>query len=227
MKLQVGVPQEGREVLHRLPGRSEETLDRRRGRRRRRILGGRRPDRCQRGEQEHQREAGPLKPDPPRLAMRRSRHALAPTTGRHSRLPVRRGHQQGLEGRRELRGQRREVRAQGLDVPGRDEAAQVDERPRATAVGHVDDQLTRAGTHARVLRPSRASSADLALPPAVLMVVSPLGARCPGFAGVRGVASPGVITAVRWAPSPRAPTRRTPRGPRGRAGSASRRALHG
>ena len=50
MQLQVGVPQEGREVLHRLPGRSEETLDRRRGRRRRRIVGGRRPDRCQRGD---------------------------------------------------------------------------------------------------------------------------------------------------------------------------------
>ena len=37
----------------------------------------------------------------------------------------------------------------------------------------------------------------------------------------------GVITAVRWAPSPRAPTRRTPRGPRGRAASAARRTLHG
>ena len=80
MKLQVGVPQEGREVLHRLPGRSEETLDRRRGRRRRRILGGRRPDRCQRGEQERQREAGPLTPDPPGSAIqRRSRHTLAAT----------------------------------------------------------------------------------------------------------------------------------------------------
>ena len=61
--------------------------------------------------------------------------------------------------------------------------------PRATAVAHVDDRLTRADTHARVLLPLGASSADLALPPAVLMIVSPLGARCPGFAGVRGVDS--------------------------------------
>ena len=64
MKLQVRVPKEWREVLHPLLERSEETLDRRRGRRRRRILGGRWPDRCQRGAQERQREAGARKPRP-------------------------------------------------------------------------------------------------------------------------------------------------------------------
>ena len=95
MKLQVGVPQEGREVLHRLPGRSEETLDRRCGRRRRRILGGRRPDRCQRGEQEHQREAGTLKADPPGSATR-------PHLGNRNWIRMRSCHSAALSGRTTL-----------------------------------------------------------------------------------------------------------------------------